>query len=514
MSQANCDSQFRADMQDICTTWRDAELEACPFWGFLWCSIRVANEYVDCADMAGTYAMAVSYLGDGVVETERLAEILAPLGATAVIAAASVAALAGDIQIEAAYRCPCSCLTCPPDEPQGAPSCELTASQAAFVTQDVIRYHKEEENVSGVGVECDCVAAEEVITTPCPADSTCAPNGRVCTSDLCDPATCNRSELVGECRELGFEIFGWDLILYSALEYEWATSRCEAVDEYRSRCATNRDLIASIRCPAGCADDGLSCAGQPASTLRLRVMEPAGLNSNDYIPCAGCRLQLEGIGGTREGTTSLDGTVTFSGVPQGAHLARYGCGPATLGSHLPSDLVLYPSVPISWVLARGPRMVPGSNLPTIVAPVSGPIDVLTGLCVAGPAAACSASEMSPMPVAQTLPTAVAATRQQIIEAAVACDYEALAALATSGAGFFAYGDDPAGDPGAYWRSLEAGGGVPLRLMVVTLNLPAEPAAVGGIEGAYYLWSDGEGGATGYRIGISAEGEWLFFLGDD
>jgi len=44
--------------------------------------------------------------------------------------------------------------------------------------------------------------------------------------------------------------------------------------------------------------------------------------------------------------------------------------------------------------------------------------------------------------------------------------------------------------------------------------PVVPAGVGGTEDAYYLWSDGPGGVTSYRTGISATGEWLFFLPDD
>jgi hypothetical protein len=126
---------------------------------------------------------------------------------------------------------------------------------------------------------------------------------------------------------------------------------------------------------------------------------------------------------------------------------------------------------------------------------------------------CSASGLSPVPVAEDLPAAVAGIRRQIIEAAVACDYEALAALASSGS-YFAYSLDETGDPVEYWRSLEESGGEPLRWMVTTLNLPAVPAGVGGQEGAFYLWSDGPGGVTNYRTGISTNSQWLFFLPDD
>jgi len=127
---------------------------------------------------------------------------------------------------------------------------------------------------------------------------------------------------------------------------------------------------------------------------------------------------------------------------------------------------------------------------------------------------CSAWGMSAVPNAQDLPAAVEATRRQIIEAAVACDYDTLADLASAGT-YFAYSLDESGDPTGYWQSLEEDGtGDPMRSMVVTLNLPAVSAGVGGEENAFYLWSDGAGGVTIYRAGIATTGEWLFFLPDD
>jgi hypothetical protein len=89
-------------------------------------------------------------------------------------------------------------------------------------------------------------------------------------------------------------------------------------------------------------------------------------------------------------------------------------------------------------------------------------------CAAPPS--CSAFGMSPVPVAQDLPEPVAATRQAIVAAAVACDYDTLGALASWP--YFAYSFGESGDPAGYWRSLEEGDtGEPLRWMVETLNLP-------------------------------------------
>jgi len=513
MSQADCDEQFLANMGDICSATRDELLAGCSGFSYLGCLASTLARYVLCINMAGTYASAVSYLGDGVIETQSLALLLAPLGVVGVATALAIATFAGDIQIEAAYSCPCRCITCPPDESLGAPICASTASQGAFVTQDFMRYHKEETNVSGQGTVCECVGAQEAVVTPCPAGSTCAPDGRVCGTDICDPATCNEEALVGHCEQHGFSLLGLDIDLFGTLLFEWTVSACRAVDDYRSECATTTETLLSTYCPSGCGPDGVSCAASQHSSLRLRVMEPTSGAEETYVPCAACRIQLEGISETFEGTTAIDGTVILQAVPAGIYLARYGCGPDRLGSHRPSDLVLYPSEPVSWVTAQGTSPSPTEDLPAVVAPASGVVDVLTGFC--GPAPVCSASEMWPLTITtQNLPTAVLTTRHEILEAALTCDYETLGELASWG-GFSYLGGEMGTNPAAYWQSLEESGeGEPLRDMVVALLLPVEGAGTGGTQDTYYLWSDGAGGATEYRLGIADDGRWLFFLADD
>lgn len=135
-------------------------------------------------------------------------------------------------------------------------------------------------------------------------------------------------------------------------------------------------------------------------------------------------------------------------------------------------------------------------------------------CAARPG--CSASELaaSLQVQFQDLPAAVSATRMDILRAAANCDYEALAELASFPG--FAYLVGEAGDtPVAYWQSLEESGtGTPLRDMLLALTLPVEGTSTGGTQVTYYYWSDGPGGATEYRLGIAADGRWLFFLADD
>ena len=105
---------------------------------------------------------------------------------------------------------------------------------------------------------------------------------------------------------------------------------------------------------------------------------------------------------------------------------------------------------------------------------------------------------------------MAAARRQIIQAAVDCNYDALAELASSP--YFLYVSGESGDPVGYWRSQEEGPmGLPLRNLVETLNMPfgiVEPE--GDVQ---YLWPADwaeDPGYTGYRIMIHHTGEWLIY----
>lgn len=161
-------------------------------------------------------------------------------------------------------------------------------------------------------------------------------------------------------------------------------------------------------------------------------------------------------------------------------------------------------------------------------------------------AACSAADLSPEPVEQPdLPERVREIRDRIVRAAVACDFEALEALALAAPGFtYSFGAE--GDPGGYWRREEDGRPPePLRFLVGVLNRPylrIEHTHRGEVR---YVWPSafgydsweavppedkkaleplyGEedfesfarfGGYVGYRVGITAEGDWEFFVAGD
>jgi hypothetical protein len=144
---------------------------------------------------------------------------------------------------------------------------------------------------------------------------------------------------------------------------------------------------------------------------------------------------------------------------------------------------------------------------------------------------CSAATLRPTPQAG-LPAPVAGMRTAIQRAAVRCDYARLAALAGR---TFTYSFGGGRDPSAFWRGREAAGEPVLRRLVQLLSLPPTRS------GAIYAWprayrsrpSAADWKALervypktqvaswrrahqylGLRAGISARGDWLFFVAGD
>ena len=184
----------------------------------------------------------------------------------------------------------------------------------------------------------------------------------------------------------------------------------------------------------------------------------------------------------------------------------------------------------------------------LVAAVSGAMLVLAGACAGYDETSGSESSTEsspetvvatePVPTVEGLPDTVAETREQILAAATAQDYDGLEPLVDSeiflsDAGF---GEDPV----AYWRDLGTG---PLEAMAALLALPHTERETN--EGQLYQWprftadSDPEDMSpaekdalsqllgeptlestfldeTGYvapRLGILADGTWFFFIQD-
>jgi len=156
---------------------------------------------------------------------------------------------------------------------------------------------------------------------------------------------------------------------------------------------------------------------------------------------------------------------------------------------------------------------------------------------------CSAALVDTPPPDPDLPAAVQATRAEILEAALACDYDRLAEIGEEGDSTFTVSFGGEDDPAAFWRRLEAEGEPVMETLVDVFAMTWRerdvegttqyvwPAAYaydtwtqipeGEREQLEALYSDDEldqfeqfGSYIGWRVGITAEGDWLFFVEGD
>jgi hypothetical protein len=149
---------------------------------------------------------------------------------------------------------------------------------------------------------------------------------------------------------------------------------------------------------------------------------------------------------------------------------------------------------------------------------------------------CSAQGAEADVVAADLPAEVAALRDLLIDAALRCDEQLLrTAIDESDSFNFSFGGET--DAIAYWRGLEEAGEQPyLRLVQVLSTTPAqtddmvvwpqvatgEPEHTTDEAWAELTWmseeeiaaSRGGTGYLGWRVGISPDGEWRFFVAGD
>ena len=159
---------------------------------------------------------------------------------------------------------------------------------------------------------------------------------------------------------------------------------------------------------------------------------------------------------------------------------------------------------------------------------------------AEPEAACSTSGLRLTLPEQELPPDVAAVRERIFGAAVACDYETLEQIALEqGEGFtFSYGGGTSA--AGHWRELEeSGADEPMRILATILTLPytrnesgsyAWPTAYQEspteadwqalVDAGLYSQEEidsmqaGGSGYLGYRTAITADGDWQFYVAGD
>lgn len=171
-------------------------------------------------------------------------------------------------------------------------------------------------------------------------------------------------------------------------------------------------------------------------------------------------------------------------------------------------------------------------------------DMMQSLRVLERGSTCSAGRSAPAPTPQpALPARVSAMRMAMVDAARKCHYEALARLALEGNTVFTYSFGEEDQPAAFWKAAESGGRPVMRSLVEVLDAPFATRTVEGTT--QYLWpsaygferwqdvpeADREalrqlygdedlrrfaqfGTYTGHRVGITENGDWIFFVAGD
>jgi len=156
-----------------------------------------------------------------------------------------------------------------------------------------------------------------------------------------------------------------------------------------------------------------------------------------------------------------------------------------------------------------------------------------------PEAGCSTSTVRTTLPEQELPEAVASVRRRIFDEAIACDFDALQAIALEqGEGFtFSYGAETSAAD--FWRGLEESGETPMLDLVRIISIPytrnesgsyAWPSAYDErpadedwqalVDAGLYTQAEVDEmraqntGYLGWRTAITAEGDWQFFVAGD
>lgn len=147
----------------------------------------------------------------------------------------------------------------------------------------------------------------------------------------------------------------------------------------------------------------------------------------------------------------------------------------------------------------------------------------------GEAAECSAAGLEvDVPEAPNMPAEVLSIRNEIIQAALRCDYDALQGLAMRPTGSFQYSriEESAGSeakPAEYWREQEQAGERTLASLVEILITDPEiqpvtdPEGPGtGSEDSYYNFPGPNvpEEVEQYETSITSRGDWIFFLKTD
>ncbi len=334
---------------------------------------------------------------------------------------------------------------------------------------------------------------------------------------------------------------------------------CGASDGERPAMAPDSSTT-SVATPSTTATDSPQLA-QTCEAERYRVGYPAGWSTNtgDVVPS--CRFFDAGPFTVPPATEFLDPAVVFDPepIPYARLVGSVGGGEEVLDRR-ETTVAGRPEVRIEARAGNdGALLPPGTASLRYVVDLDGSTLIAATYGVAGAdhrrnrdvldammatlevrTDGCSAAGLRSRPEPQDVPAPVAEMRRSIVAAATACDYERLAELARAGRFTYSFGKD--GDPAAFWRREEATAD-PLRVLVRLLDRPF--ATRPGGDTAQFVWPRAyaydsweevppeareelqplygpqdfdrfarAGSYVGHRVGITAEGDWLFFVAGD
>lgn len=245
-------------------------------------------------------------------------------------------------------------------------------------------------------------------------------------------------------------------------------------------------------------------------------------------------LLLAGLGGAAYGDSGSSVMAPGTEAPVPSTTAPTAEEPLTTTATAPPTTTTTASptaTSVPTTTTSAPAQAPGRTEPAPSSPAPTPAPAAAPT----PEPGCSAAALGLDGVAPQvgLPAEVAAARDAIVAAAVACDWHRLDTL-TAGEFAYSYGVGPR--PVSYWQDLEARGEPATAQMVIALTFShgvddqfdqpiyywpaalstapgsAEWEELAGIYGADALAAMAElGGFTGDRHGIRADGDWRFFI---
>jgi len=293
------------------------------------------------------HGIETSLLGDGSYENTQCQQWSASGGLVTPCPYGCAPPASGETASRACLPSPSVCdpSACAGETAVGVQACTVRPDDGkSVVTRD---YEVRRCAATANGETCGTTTETRVIEV-CPGG--CSDDGRTCEVPRCDPATCTREEPIG------------DQVCH--LGHVTQPTRLYACNLARTACeSTVHDKLIQV-CPAGCAADGVHCAGPgggrtDAYPVTGKVL--AAVSPDAYVPCPACTIRLSDTGRTFTVTSAADASFSVTDVPSGSYRVERLCGTST------------------WVAGHGPWDA-SLGYAAVTVPTTGTVDVLLPTC--------------------------------------------------------------------------------------------------------------------------------------